>query len=128
MRGAADEDGQVVWKDGYVLIVHKHVSAMSDVMRRILEASAQFESGAPPRLLVDARYYRPIWEENENPQIAGEVLTRFPPDIRIAVWLRSAGTAAKVAGVIDRLGEAGLEIRRFEVELHALDWLLGEAE
>ena len=116
-------EGKAVWKNGYVLLEHDHVSEAENIFQRIRDTSALFESGAPPKLLVDSRFYRVMLSNTDQSDIAARVRNAFPENIQIAVLLKEASTADQVMPIIRRLNQAGVNIRTFSTVEQAEAWL-----
>ncbi len=119
--------GRVSIEQGYVLLEHEHVSDLDQVLQRIRAAKELFASGAPHRLLVDARYYIPTWSKEQAPIIAMSVLEAFPADLRIAVMVKEPSTLEAVKPIMERLVAKGIVLNRFSSREEALEWLFDDA-
>ncbi|WP_300532302.1 hypothetical protein [Maricaulis sp.] len=120
--------GRVTLYRGYVLLEHEHVSDFAEVLDRISAAKQLFDQGAPHRLLVDARYYIPVWKPEEAPRIAAAVLDAFPPTLRIAVLIKEQSTLVAVKPIMERLVVHGVTLNRFTSPDEAKTWLLNPDE
>ncbi|WP_300528072.1 hypothetical protein [Maricaulis sp.] len=115
--------GKAILRDGYVYVEHEHVSGVDDVLQRIEDAAVLFGTGAPHRLLVDARYFHRTWRPEQGTIIVDAVKHRFPADTRIAMLL-PAELPAQSRSVMGGLRAAGWAVGHFTHEREALAWLM----